>query len=59
VRGADLILCPVPATAHHDIARLLAPHLSDGQVVYLPPDTFGSVLFAKATHDAGQSGCKI
>jgi opine dehydrogenase len=54
-----LILCPVPATAHHDIARLLAPHLSDGQVVYLPPDTFGSVLFAKATHDAGQSGCKI
>ncbi len=53
VRGADLILCPVPATAHHDIARLLAPHLSDGQVVYLPPGTFGSVLFAKAAHDAG------
>jgi len=53
VRGADLILCPTPATAHHDIAQLLAPHLADGQVVYLPPGTFGSVLFAKAAHDAG------
>ncbi len=53
VRGADLILCPVPATAQHDIAGLLAPHLADGQVVYLPPGTFGSVLFAKAAHDAG------
>jgi len=53
VRGADLILCPTPATAHHDIGRLLAPHLTDGQVVYLPPGTFGSVLFAKAAHDAG------
>jgi opine dehydrogenase len=38
---------------HHDIARLLAPHLSDGQVVYLPPGTFGSVLFAEAARDAG------
>ena len=53
VREAELILCPVPATAQTDIARLLAPHLTDGQVVYLPPGTFGSVLFAKAAHDAG------
>jgi len=32
VRGVDLILCPAPAFAQADIARLLAPHLSDGQV---------------------------
>jgi opine dehydrogenase len=31
----------------------LAPHLIDGQVVFLPPGTFGSVLFAQAARDAG------
>jgi opine dehydrogenase len=53
VRGAELIVCPTPATAHHDIAGRLAPHLAAGQVVFLPPGTFGSVLFAKATYAAG------
>jgi opine dehydrogenase len=53
VRGAALILCPAPATAQHDIAQALAPHLADGQVVFLPPGTFGSMIFAKAAHDAG------
>jgi opine dehydrogenase len=51
VRGTELIVCPTPATAQADIARLLAPHLTDGQVVFLPPGTFGSFLFAKAAHD--------
>ena len=55
VRGAELILCPAPATAQADIAKVLAPHLVDGQVVFLPPATFGSVLFAKATRDAGNA----
>ena len=53
VHGAELIVCPTPATAHHDIARRLAPHLAAGQVVFLPPGTFGSVLFAQAAHAAG------
>ncbi|HKS63883.1 MAG TPA: NAD/NADP octopine/nopaline dehydrogenase family protein [Xanthobacteraceae bacterium] len=53
VRDAELILCPAPATAQHDIARALAPHLKDGQVVFLPPGTFGSYIFAKAARDAG------
>jgi opine dehydrogenase len=53
VRGAELILAPVPATAQADIARALAPHLIDGQVVFLPPGTFGSVLFAQAAREAG------
>ena len=53
IQGAALIVCPTPATAQADIARLLAPHLTDGQVVYLPPGTFGSVLMARITRDAG------
>jgi opine dehydrogenase len=53
VRDAELILCPAPAFAQADIARALAPHLRDGQVVFLPPATFGSMIFAKAAHDAG------
>ena len=44
--------CPAPAPAQIDIARLLAPHLADGQIVFLPPGSFGSVLFAKAARDA-------
>src|SRR5512136_2762917 len=42
VRGADLILMPVPAFAQIDIATAVAPHVTDGQVVFLPPGTFGS-----------------
>jgi opine dehydrogenase len=42
VREAELILMPVPATSHDDIARALAPHLRAGQVVFLTPGTFGS-----------------
>lgn len=53
VRDTELILCPAPATAQADIARALAPHLADGQVVFLPPATFGSFLVAKAARDAG------
>src|SRR5947209_3231949 len=41
VTGAELILCPAPATAQLDIARILAQHLEDGHVVFLPPGTFG------------------
>lgn len=53
VREAELILCPAPAFAQADIAKRLAPHLRDGQVVFLPPATFGSVIFASAMRDAG------
>src|SRR5882672_10091838 len=53
VRGAELILCPTPATAQADIAMALSGHLVDGQVVFLPPGTFGSLLLAKAAWDRG------
>jgi opine dehydrogenase len=53
VDGAELILCPTPAFAQADIAKQLVPHLRNGQVVFLPPATFGSLIFASAMRDAG------
>jgi opine dehydrogenase len=53
IAGTELILCPAPAFAQADIARQLAPHLRDAQVVFLPPATFGSLIFASAMRDAG------
>jgi opine dehydrogenase len=53
VADAGLILCPAPAFAQADIARQLGPHLRDAQVVFLPPATFGTMIFASAMRDAG------
>jgi len=47
VSGAELLLMPSPAIAQDDIADAIAPHLSDGQVAFLPPGTFGSVTMAR------------
>ena len=33
----DVIMVVVPSSAHADIARLVAPHLRDGQIVVLKP----------------------
>lgn len=55
VRGAELIVCPAPAFAQEDIAAAMAPHLADGQVVFLAPGTFGSYVMAKAVREAGSS----
>jgi opine dehydrogenase len=54
LRGAQLILCPAPATAQADIAARLAPCVEDGQVVFLPPGTLGTVLMAHALHRSGR-----
>src|ERR1700738_584716 len=54
VLRAELILAPVPATAQADIASALAPHLVDGQVVFLPPGTFGSVALPAGGRGAGK-----
>ena len=53
VRGAELLLMPSPATAQEDIAAAIAPHLSDGQVAFLPPGTFGTVVSARRVAAAG------
>ena len=53
LRGAELIVLPSPATAQEDIARAMAPHLADGQVVFLAPGTFGSFVMARTVRAAG------
>jgi len=53
VRGAELIVMPDPAFTQPDNARRLAPHLADGQVVFLPPGTFGSYVMTQTIRAAG------
>ena len=55
VRDAEVILIPLPAFAQADIAQAIAPHLSAGQVIYLPPGTFGSYVMARTIRDQGQT----
>jgi opine dehydrogenase len=54
LQDAQLILIPSPAIAQLDIARAMAPHLRDGQVVFLAPGTFGSYVMAQVVRAAGQ-----
>jgi opine dehydrogenase len=56
VADAALIVIPTPAFAQEDIARALAPHLRDGQVLFLPPGTFGSYVMTRALRDGG---CRV
>lgn len=53
VFGAELIVVPTPAFAQEEIARALAPHLNDGQVIFLPPGTFGSYVMMRSLRHAG------
>lgn len=46
VRGADVVMVTTPAFAHRKLAEVLAPHLTDGQIVVLNPGrTLGAVEF--------------
>ncbi|HWK44264.1 MAG TPA: NAD/NADP octopine/nopaline dehydrogenase family protein [Stellaceae bacterium] len=53
VRGAALIVAPVPAFAQAELGQALAPHLSDGQVIFLPPGSFGTLVLRRACRAAG------
>lgn len=53
VRGAELVFMPDPAFTQADNARRLAPHLCDGQVVFLAPGTFGSYVMSRLMREAG------
>jgi opine dehydrogenase len=55
VRGAEFVLCPAPAFAQADIARAMARHVAEGQVVLLTPGTFGSYLMAKTLRSTGST----
>ena len=52
LQDADMIMVVVPSSAHADIARSVAPHLKDGQIVVLHPGrTCGAIEFAKVLRD--------
>lgn len=53
INGAEVVVIPLPATTQESLAKACAPHWQDGQVVYLPPGTFGSYIYLKAARDAG------
>ncbi len=53
LRDAELIVIPSPAIAQQDIARAMALHLVDGQVIFLPPGTFGSYVMARQVAESG------
>ena len=53
VDGADVVVVPLPATTHADIARRLAGVLSERQVVLLTPGTLGSFVVAREIARAG------
>lgn len=50
---AEVIVIPLPATTQEALAADCAPYWQDGQVVFLPPGTFGSYIYLKAARDAG------
>jgi opine dehydrogenase len=52
-RGAEVVIVPLPATTHEDVAKRLAPHLSDRQIVLLTPGTLGSYVMAREIARAG------
>jgi opine dehydrogenase len=53
VRGAELVFMPDPAFTQADNALRLAPHLADGQVVFLAPGTFGAYVMPRIIREAG------
>ncbi len=56
VEHAEVIMVVVPSSAHADIAKVVAPHLRNGQIVILHPGrTLGAIEFAKVLRD---NGCK-
>ena len=53
LRGAELVVMPDPAFTQGENARRIAAHLTDDQVVFLPPGSFGSYLMTQLVRGAG------
>jgi len=57
VRGAEVIMVVIPSSAHAEIARQMAPHLQDGQIVILHPGrTCGAIEFDAVLR---QANCQV
>jgi len=56
IKKTDIIMVVLPSSAHAEIAKNMAPHLKDGQIIILHPGrTCGAIEFYKVLHD---SACK-
>src|SRR5262249_47266957 len=51
--GAEIVIAAIPATGHGELAKSLAPHVSDRQILLLTPGTLGSYAIARALARAG------
>jgi opine dehydrogenase len=57
IKDMDLIMIVTPALGHKRMATLLAPHVKDGQIVYVNPgSTFGGLEFVKIFREMGVKG---
>ncbi|UCF93613.1 MAG: NAD/NADP octopine/nopaline dehydrogenase family protein [Desulfobacterales bacterium] len=54
VPGAEVVVCTDPAHTQAQRAALLAPHLEDGQTLFLSPGSLGPLVFEKAIRDEGR-----
>jgi len=54
--GAEIVIAPIPATGHDDLAKRLAPHVNDRQIMLLTPGTLGSYAIARELAPAGARG---
>ena len=53
VTGAEVIVAPLPATSHEELAARLAPLLTDRQIVLLTPGSLGAYAVARGIARAG------
>jgi len=51
--GAEVVIVPLPATSHEDIAQRLVGRLTGKEIVLLTPGTLGSYVIARALARAG------
>ncbi|MCD6449826.1 MAG: NAD/NADP octopine/nopaline dehydrogenase family protein [Thermotogaceae bacterium] len=54
IKGRKLIMVVVPAFAHKDVAKKMAPYIEDGQVIILNPGrTAGAIEFKRTLEELG------
>lgn len=61
MKEPDLIIPVLPAFAHEDVAKTIAPYIKEGDKIFLSPgSTGGALVFAKILKDYGKlKGVKI
>jgi opine dehydrogenase len=53
LEGAEVVVVPLPATAHEDLARQLVGRLTGREIVLLTPGTLGTFVLARSLARAG------